>query len=83
VLHGCEEGGEHESPGVRLETDVVQRDVKRALRVGQESGDPPCDLGGSLATVRERLKLDRPGRPRRIGQEALRSAVLCARFSAW
>ena len=64
ALHGAEQRGEHECPRVRLEADVVERDVERPPGLREEAGDAARDVGGPLAAVGERL--DRDGHPDRL-----------------
>jgi hypothetical protein len=75
-----EERSEHEPSGVRLEADVVERDVEALPGGREEGGDPACDVGGLLAAVGERLEPDRRLGRDGLGQEALPGEVACARF---
>ena len=59
----------------RGEAQVVQRDVERVLRCGEEVGDRVRDLVGGLAAVRKRADFDQVF--------AARCAAFCARFAAW
>src|SRR5207344_923363 len=85
ALGRVQERSQHEGAGIGLEADVVQRDVERPARIGEEAGDAPCDVGGPLPSVSQRVELDsRRDRARRhpVGAAA-RIAALCARFAAW
>ncbi len=53
-----EEGREHEPARVRLEADVVQREVERALRLGEERRGQARDRRRGLTAVPERRQLD-------------------------
>jgi hypothetical protein len=76
ALHGREERREHEPACVRLEADVVQRDVEGVARLGEEEGDASRDFGWALPAVRERRQLDRRRRLRALRQVVLRSEAL-------
>ena len=45
---------EHDRAGVRLEADVVEGEVERSLRPGQEAGHLAGHLRGTLAAVGQR-----------------------------
>ena len=53
-----EERCEDERAGLRLEPDVVQREVERPTRVVEERRDLACDARGRLAAVGQRRQLD-------------------------
>ena len=62
ALHGCEERREDECPCVRLEANVVEREVERGARGREEAGDVTRDVRGALPTVGEGAQLDRSRR---------------------
>ncbi len=69
TLNGREERGEDECPGIGLDPDVVERDVERRARPGEEPCDPAGDVSCSLAAVGQRLETD----PRGFSHSSLRS----------
>jgi hypothetical protein len=58
----------------RVETEVVEGEVERALRRAEERGDLACDVRGGLAAVGQRADVD---------QDAARCFALYARFQPW
>ena len=54
-----EQRGQNEGASVRLETDVVESEVERALRGGDERGCLARDRGRRLPAFAERGQLDR------------------------
>ena len=86
ALRCGEERREDERARVRLEADVVERNVERRARLREEAGDLARDVRGALASVGQRRDPDRRVRGR-AGRHpvaaAERSAALCARLAAW